>query len=70
MSKHIHSKFRFDRLIGENMWGLRRSSVNRVQSASGQHGDGSGGVRSRSRRRRKSSSREGGREDRGEGDRG
>ncbi len=38
MSKRIHSKFKFDRRIGENMWGVRRSSVNRVQSAPGQHG--------------------------------
>ncbi len=38
MSKRTHSKFKFDRRIGENMWGVRRSSINRVQSAPGQHG--------------------------------
>ncbi len=37
MSKRTHSKFRFDRRIGENMWGVCRSSVNRVQSAPSQH---------------------------------
>ncbi|MFP3038327.1 MAG: 30S ribosomal protein S4 [Candidatus Hodgkinia cicadicola] len=39
MSKRGHPKFKFDRRIGENLWGVRRSSVNRVQSAPGQHGD-------------------------------
>ncbi|XXN13828.1 MAG: 30S ribosomal protein S4 [Candidatus Hodgkinia cicadicola] len=38
MSKRKHSKFKFDRRIGENLWNNPRSSVLRCANPPGQHG--------------------------------
>ncbi|ACT34350.1 30S ribosomal subunit protein S4 [Candidatus Hodgkinia cicadicola Dsem] len=38
MNRRLRPKFKFDRRVGESLWGVSRSSVNRVPTAPGQHG--------------------------------
>lgn len=38
MSKRLHSKFKIDRRLGENLWGKAKSPVNKRNYGPGQHG--------------------------------